>query len=175
DDPVKRITQAIKEAKPIRKVQEQIYSKERGERLGRAMAVGEKIPGEKGFIAQLGKLKGELTKVEFESIRSKIGQKDIDALFDIVNKSADVTGFQNITAKSGLAKLFGEQGGRVPTEGELALLRKIFPREFTKELMKKRPFMKKVTEAGLQIANIPRSLEYICSCTLRIGLASFIA
>ncbi|GAH05782.1 unnamed protein product, partial [marine sediment metagenome] len=30
DDPVKRITQAIKEAKPIRKVQEQIYSKERG-------------------------------------------------------------------------------------------------------------------------------------------------
>ena len=172
DDPVKKITMAIKGAKPIRKVQEQIYSKERGERLGQAMAVGEKIPGEKGFFTQLGKLKGELTKVEFESIRNKIGQKDIDALFDIINKATDVTGFENITAKTGLAKLLGARGGRVPTEGELALLRKIFPADFTKALMKKRSLFKKMTDAGLQLANIPRSImaSFDLSAPFRQGL-----
>ena len=172
DDPVQKITAAIKEAKPIRKVQEQIYSKERGERLGQAMAVGEKLPGEKGFFAQLGKLKGELTKVEFESIRSKIGQNDIDALFDIINKAPNVTGFENITAKTGLAKLLGAQGGKVPTEGELTLLRKIFPADFTKALMKKRPLFQRITDAGLQLANIPRSImaSFDLSAPFRQGL-----
>ena len=171
-DAVTKIISAIKEAKPIRKVQEQIYSKERAARLGKAMAVGKKIEGEKAFYAQLGKLKGELTKVEFESIRSKVGQKDIDALFDIVNKSTDVMGFQNITAKTGLAKLLGVRGGRVPTEGELVLLRKIFPAEFTKALMKKRPLLKRMTEAGLQLANIPRSImaSFDLSAPFRQGL-----
>ncbi len=172
DDPVRKITAAIKEAKPIRKVQEQIYSQERAKRLGKAMAVGEKIPGEKGFVTQLGKLKGELTKVEFESIRSKVGQKDIDALFDIVNKSGDVTGFQNITAKAGLAKILGVPGGKVPTEGELVLLRKIFPADFTKALLKKRPLLKRMGEAGLQLANIPRSImaSFDLSAPFRQGL-----
>ncbi len=172
DDPVQKVAAAIKKAKPKRKVQEQIYSEERGKKLGEAMAVGEKIPGEKGFYAQLGKLKGELTKVEFESIRSEVGQKDIDALFKIVTKSTEVKGFQNITAKNGLAKLFGARGGKVPTEGELALLRKIFPEDFIKTLQEARPLLQRMTEAGYELANIPRSImsSFDLSAPFRQGL-----
>ena len=171
-DPVQKITAAIKEAKPIRKAQETIYSEERGKRIGQAMAVGKEIPGEAGYHAQLGKLKGELPKVEFESIRGKVGQEDIDALFNIVNESVDVTGFQNITAKAGLAKLLGEHGVRVPTAGELTLLRKIFPDEFIKTLVKKRTSWEKIKEASGQLLNIPRSImsSFDLSAPFRQGL-----
>lgn len=171
-DPVQKITQAIKEAKPIRGKQETLYSEERSKRLKQVMAVGEQIPGEKGYIVQLGKLKGKLPKVEFESIRNKVGQEDVDALFDIVNKSAEVTGFQNITAKAGLAKLLGAQGGTVPTRGELELLRKIFPEDFTKTLLKKRSLWEKTKEAGGQIFNLPRSImsSFDLSAPFRQGL-----
>lgn len=167
-----KITAALKEAKPIRRKQEALYSQERAKRLKAAIAAGKKMPGEKGYFAQLHELKGKLPKAEFESLRGKIGQEDIDTLFDIIDKSIDVTGFHNITAKQGLSKLFGEQGGRVPTEGELALLRKIFPANLIQALLKKRTTFQKLTEAGLQLANIPRAVmaSYDLSAPFRQGI-----
>jgi len=170
--PVDKITQAIKEAKPIRKKQEQLYTEERGKRIKEVMAIGEGVPGEAGYHAQLGKLKGEMPKVDFESIRGKVGQDDIDELFNIVNQSVDVTGFDNITAKRGLAKLLGEAGVAVPQESELAQLRKIFPADFVDTLLKKRTSWQKIKEAGGQLFNIPRSImsSFDLSAPLRQGL-----
>lgn len=155
---VDTVIEALKKAKPIRGKQEAIYSKERSKRLGQAMAVGQKIKGEAGLPAQLSKLKGEIPKVEFESLRKDLTQGTIDELFETAKNSPELSGFEKIRAQEALAKLFGEYGGQVPTRGELALLEKAFPKQLIDELLDKRPLLNKFVEAGLQLANIPRSL-----------------
>lgn len=155
---VQSLIDALKKAKPIRGKQEAIYSKERGKRLGQAMAEGKRIKGEAGLPAQLSKLKGEIPKVEFESLRKEIKQENIDELFESAKNSDQLSGFEKIRAQEALAKLFGEYGGQVPTRSEIALLERVFPKELIDELLDKRPLMSKIAEAGLQLANIPRAL-----------------
>ena len=155
---IQKVINALKEAKPLRKVQETLYAKERGIRMAQALKVGEKVMGEKGFYAEKAMLKGELPKVQFESIRSKIGQLDIDDLFIKVKESPMLSEWDKLPAREGLAKLFGQYGGRVPTTGELGLLEKVFGSDFVDTVMKKRPLFQKVGEAIQQLANIPRSV-----------------
>ena len=56
-DPVQKIISAIKEARPIRRAQERLYTAERGARFAKAEEEGLKMGGEKGFFAELGELK----------------------------------------------------------------------------------------------------------------------
>lgn len=156
-DPVKKIIQALKEAKPLEKAQQALYSAERSKRVARIASIGQNIPGESGFQAQLGSLKGELPKVEFEGIRNKVSQTDIDSLFNQVEK-ANITPFEKISAKTGLANLLGKDGGRVPTKGEIALLSEVFPPEFTQTLLSKRNAWEKFKDTSLETLNIPRSI-----------------
>ena len=171
DPIVAKVTSALKEAKPIRKKQELIYSQERGIRIENAIEVGRKTPGESGYYAQLKELKGEMPKVEFENIRNKIGQKDIDSLFDRIRGSS-LDEWDKLPAQKGLAKLFGEFGGKVPTENELSLLEDVFGGNFVKAAKKKKDLFTKAKEAGIQIANIPRSImaSYDLSAPFRQGV-----
>ena len=155
---VKKVISALKEAKSLRAVQETLFTKARGEKFAKALAVGKKVTGEAGFIAEKAQLKGALPRVEFEAIRSKIGQADIDSLFMQVKDSVLLSEWDKLPAREGLAKLFGEYGGKVPTEGEISLLNKVFGSEFTETLLAKRPLWDKIKEAGLQLVNIPRSI-----------------
>lgn len=157
-DAIDTVIKALREAKPIRAGQEAIYSAERSKRLGAAMAVGEKVKGEAGFKAQLGQLKGEIPKVEFESLKGKLSQDTVDHLFEMAKNSNELSGFEKIRAQEGLAKLFGEYGGQVPTKSEIGLLERVFPGELIDELLTKRPLLSKWSDAGLQLVNIPRSI-----------------
>ncbi len=158
DVSIQKVTQALKEAKPARKAQEALYAKERAARLGKLRGVQETTTGEKGFRAELGQLKGELPKVEFESIRGKVSQVDIDNLFNKVKDANILTDWEKITAREGLSKLLAEHGGRVPTKGELTLLEQVFPTKFIETIMGRRPLGAKLTEGFLQAVNIPRSI-----------------
>ena len=171
-DSTQVVIDALKEAKPIRKAQEALYTVERGKRLGEVIAVGKKVPGEAGFYKQLGELKGELPKVQYESIRTKVSQKNIDDLFQKIEDHPIVDPWDKIVAKNGLAKLFGARGGQVPTEGELGLLNDIFGKDFVVAVEAKRSLFEKATLAGEQLFNIPRSLmaSSDMSFTLRQGL-----
>ena len=171
-NPLEKIVLALKESKPIRKQQETLYSTERGKRLAESLSVGKTTSGEKGFYAELGKLKGELPKVQFESIRNKVSQEDIDFAFDSLKNSNVLNEWDKITARTGLGKLFGEFGGRVPTEGELILLNRVFPKEFTDTLLSKRDLWTKTKEVGREVLNIPRSImsSFDLSAPLRQGL-----
>jgi hypothetical protein len=157
-NPVKKITQALKEAKPIGGQQETLYSTERAKRVGAVVGIGKEIPGEAGYHAQLGALKGELPKVQFGGIRGKITQSDIDSLFNTIEQYPTLLPFEKITAKTGLAKLLGEQGWVVPTKGELDLLSNIFPQDFIKTVLDKRPLLSKAKEGVAEVLNIPRAL-----------------
>lgn len=170
EDPVIKITKVLREAKPIRRQQETLYRKERGKRLAESLKVG--LKGERGFYAELGKLKGELPKAQFESIRSKISQTDIDSLFIRIKDSPLLSDWNKIAARQGLSKLFGEFGGKVPTESELILLKKVLGSDFVKVVKDKRGLWQKLKEAALQLYNIPKSLmaSYDLSAVMRQGV-----
>lgn len=155
---VQKVTQALKEAKPIRGKQETLYRRERARRLKKSLKIGERVKGERGFLAEKGAFKGPLAKVDFESLRSKMGQEDIDDLFTQIKDSPLLNDWQKIGAREGLAKMFGEFGGKVPTKSELVLLKKVYGEEFVKAALDMQPFLKKLADAGFQLANIPRSI-----------------
>ena len=154
-DPVKKITQALKEAKPLEREQAKLYSAERAKRVARVAAMGEKVSGEAGFHAQLGQLKGELPKVQYESIRPNIEQPDVDALFDKVEKMSIFSPFEKVTAKMGLDKIFR---GSIPVQSELKLLAEVFPPEFIQTVLNKRSFGTKLLSGLTQAINLPRAM-----------------
>lgn len=158
ETPTQKVISALKIAKSVRGKQERLYTEERAKRIARAKAVGEKVKGERGFYAELAQLKGKLPRAQFEAIRDKIGQEDIDNLFNMVKENSLLNEWQKINTRTGLAKLFGEYGGVVPTEGELTLLKRVFGEDFVKAILDKRGMWKKIKEAGYQVANIPRSV-----------------
>ena len=158
EDPVQMLITSLKGAKSIRAKQETMYTLERAKRFARAQAVGKKVVGEKGFHTELGALKGEFFKVQFESIRKGFDQENIDKLFIKIANSPALTYGDQLTARRGLAKMFGEFGGRVPTESELKLLNKVYGREFTRAVLANRALMDQLKHAGYQLANIPRSI-----------------
>ena len=156
-DPIQKIIQALKVAKPLEQKQGQIYSKIRSQQSGAIAGIGKNILGEAGFHAQLGQLKGEMPKVTFESIRKQITQPDIDSLFNTIEQ-ANITPFEKITAKNGLAKLIGAEGGSVPVKSELNLLNEIFPSEFVQAVLDKKPLMEKMFSIGENVLNLPRAI-----------------
>lgn len=157
-DPVQIVIQALKEAKPIRVKQEAIYSAQRSQQTARIVAMGKKVSGEQGYFAQLGQLKGKMQVAQFEGIRSKITQPVVDNLFDTIEKSTVLTPFDKISAKTGLSRLLGAEGGIVPTKGELKLLNEVFPPEFIKNILEKRPLMQKLWGVAENLLNLPRSM-----------------
>ncbi len=165
---VQKVVQALKEVRPARREQETIYHKERGERFAKAKEAGRAVEGQHGFYAEKAQLKGEFTKAEFESLKGKINQEDIDTLFKAVAQHPDLSYGETLSARTGLAKLFGEHGGAVPTKGEIILLNKVFPKEFTDALLDKRDIWLKAKEAGMEIANVPRAI--MASFDLSFGL-----
>ena len=171
-DPVAKLISALKEAKDVRGKQETLYEKARSQKFAKLKGAQATAKGESGFYKELGALKGELPKVEFEAIRGKVGQADIDALFQQVRLSPKIGDWEKINAMTGLSKMLGEEGSKVPTEGELALLNEVFGEEFTKAVLEKRPLFQKMFEASLQIANIPRSLmaSFDLSAPLKQGV-----
>ena len=157
-NPVIKITKLLKEAKPIRAEQELLYSIERSKRAGKIIEAGQTVPGEKGYFAQLKELKGGLPKVQFEGIRGKVLQADIDNLFNLVEHNSIISPYEKITAKTGLSKLLGAEGVAVPTEGELALLNKVFPPTFVQSIISKRTLTQKLFEGTKEVLNVPRAI-----------------
>src|SRR3990167_5855744 len=166
---VNKVVKALEEAKPIRAKQEQIFREERAIKVAKAKAMGEKVKGEAGFYAELSALKGEMTKVQFESIKGKLGQSDINALFIQIKDSPSLRTWDKISARLGLARMLE---GRVPTENQLVLLNKVFGSKLVDALLAKKDLLSRMSLAGMQIANIPRALmsSFDLSAPLRQGL-----
>src|SRR3990167_6338093 len=157
DDLVKILSKTLKEAKPLRGAQEELYTKARSQKLAKLMAAREKLAGEKGFYQELGALKGELPKVEYESIRQNFNQPSVNRLYNMIKENKILDEWDKVNAQVGLQKILGEKGGGVPTKGEIEKLHTVFGRDFTEALLSKRSTFEKLTELGMQLYNLPRS------------------
>ncbi len=156
--PVDRVLAALKAAPRLLGKQEALRTAERGVRVARAKETAAKTAGEAGFHSELKNLAGELPRVDFATLRTVVAQEDIDALNEMVKRQPGFDFFDTVHAREGLAKLFGEFGGSVPSESELKLLNKVFGEDFVRELQSKRPVLNRLHQAGIEVLGLSRSL-----------------
>src|SRR3990167_3816982 len=168
---IDKLNDAIVAAKPIREVTEKLATGERAIRAARGTKALE-TPGEAGFQQALGKLKGELPKTEFEGVRKALNQDEVDTLFDAIKQQPQLDFYEKISAYTGLAKILGNLGGQIPTEGELKMLQSIFGRKLIDNILAKRPLWEKTKETLVDILNLPRAImsSMDLSAPLRQGL-----
>ena len=169
---VARVIDALKTSKPIREQQEALYTKARQEKIARVLAIRERVGGEAGLKAELGALKGELPKAQFESLRGRVSPEDFDALLDDLNRAVEIGDWEKVTAKVGLAKLFGQFGGEVPTRGELSLLSKVFGPDLSREVLRHRSGAQKMGSAALELIGSTKTFRSTLdlSAALRQGV-----
>lgn len=170
---VSNIMDALTTAERLTPEQKALYSAERGKRIQEAVSAGKAVGGgEAGYYAKLGQLKGELPKVEFETLRGKITQQDIDDIFKLVEKHPSLNEFEVLSAQRGLVKILGAKGGYLPAPREIELLRQVFPEEFISTLIKHKSLTSKLFEGGAEVLNLPRAVmaSFDLSAPLRQGV-----
>lgn len=169
-----KILQALQEATPIRKRQDEIYSIERAKRFSAAEKID--IKDEESAYRYLGKMAGEMPKVTIESIRPKLTQADVNKAFAQIGNSGLLPG-EKLRAVTGLSKILGEYGGHVPQPNEMDALRKVFGKEFTNQLGElfggfgALPIKKKIIT---EFVNLPRAIKsaFDFSAPFRQGLGA---
>lgn len=132
--------------------QEAMRSVELGKRFGTAESAATEIGGEAGAKSALAKLRGELPVLEFEGLKGKITQEDINALFNAVSKTETLTSGGKMTARKALLEIFTGEG--VPQRSGIEALRSVFGEEFAESITKNPGVL-----AGLsEILNVARAL-----------------
>lgn len=156
--PVDKLTQAIKEAEPLRGEIEMAQSTERAKRFSKA-AEAQAQGGEQGYFAGLSKLKGALIEKppEFTAPRDTLPKEGIDSLYTAIQKSPTLNFGEQLTAQNGLKKLLD---GHVPVPSELKVLEDVFGSDVVKAIYDKRPLSQKIWDVtGEIVADIPRALQ----------------
>lgn len=171
-DPVTKVMTALNEAEVVRGEQELLYTAERAKRAEQLQKIGTTESGEKAYIKQLSSLKGEMEKIDFQGIRDRVSQTDVDSLFNMVEKNTVLSQFEKVAAKNGLSRLLGQEGGLVPRQSEIDLLREVFPKEFIETVLTKRSTIDKYKEGFAEVINLPRALmsSFDMSAPLRQGI-----
>lgn len=154
-DVVTRLTAAINDAGELSKKQAALLTKTRSEKLKAVASARSTSSGEAGFNAELGSLKGETPKVDFEGVRGKFKPEEIDGLFDSIKNNPNLSLFDSVNARAGLRKLLD---GTVPTKSEIELLGKVFPPDFVKAALRHRSTTSKIADFAGNALNLPRSL-----------------
>lgn len=172
DPVVQKVMAVLEPAKMLAGKQKAIYKAEWGKRFAKGEAVGKKIKGEKGFYAEKAQLKGEMQRVQYESIRNKLTQTELDTMFRKAADSPALTYPESIAVREGLVELFGKPGGKVPIESTLELMSRVYPREFIKTILDKRESWIVAKDLMLETTSIPRALmaSYDLSFGFRQGI-----
>lgn len=124
DETVGKLVDAIDSYRPIRREQQRMYSKEKGERLEEIAKRRQYLKGEAGHHAAKAALAGEYEKISFEPIEANFTPEERDYLFDKVNYHPRLTEFEKVQASDGLKKILK---GVLPTESELRILNEAIP------------------------------------------------
>lgn len=165
-----RLTQALRSARRLLPDQRALYREARSQKMADVGQARAMTSGEAGLHAELGALKGELPKQEFEGVREQFTQPEIDALFDHVKAAENMPSYYDqINARIGLGKLLD---GQLPTKSELSVLSRVFDHKFIAAALSNRTLVQKVVDAAGNAINVPRSLmsSFDLSAPFRQGI-----
>jgi len=162
-DPIEKLDQLLKNAKPARKKIEEAYTAKRAERIANVdRFINEKIDkvgGEEGYAKILSKLKGELIskedKIRFEPIKAGLSELELKKLYLKVWKHPYLDNWEKISAAEGLTGLLS---GELPRPKQLVLLEEVYGTNLIKTILSKRALGAKATDLVVDILNIPRAL-----------------
>lgn len=127
------LSQALTDALKTRKAQDISYSRERAQRIRKAMTV--QTRGMNGIYERLGHLKGELPKEPFWALKNLRAETKREVLDEIFN-SDKLKDFEKIRAGVGFGKLIGEMGdGTVLQPSEIRLLRSVLGDEIGDQIV----------------------------------------
>ena len=159
-DPIDKLNELIRKAKPMRGEIERAYTEERGKRIAQVdkfiSDTIDNVGGEEGYKTIIGKLKGELipeAKPRFEPVKDKLTEDDIKSLFIKTWKHPYLTNWEKITAATGLTDIFA---GKIPPASTLVLMEEVYGSELMKSILSKRLWGTKVMDFLTEAANIPR-------------------
>lgn len=155
DDIVTRLTTALKTAGKASEEQKALYSQERSDRLKKVIGTRQAVGGEAGYRAEMSQLSGELPKADFEGVRGKFEQPEIDTLFDTIRDNKNLSIFDQMNARKGLSKLLD---GQVPAPSELDLLGQVYPKDFIKAALSHRSTGAKASDLFAKAVNLPRTM-----------------
>jgi hypothetical protein len=170
--PEQKLIKAIDEAKPLSGQQKRAYNEARAEKAAKLADIQTNGGGMEGYKAQMAQLKGQLPKVDYESIAQHFTPEDIDTLLNRISGNNWLLPYEKMNAQTSLLKLLGAEGAKVPSQAELKLLAHVFPEEMVDALMRNRPFAKRFWNGVSNAINIPRSLmaSFDLSAPLRQGV-----
>ena len=112
-NPITKLSNLIKQAKPLRAEIEKAYTVERAARIAKVdkfiQDTVDKVGGEEGYAKILAKLKGELlppkAKVGFEPVKNKLTEEEIKSLYIGTWKHPYLDNWEKISAADGLTNL----------------------------------------------------------------------
>jgi hypothetical protein len=152
--PVSKLTNLIREAKPVRKETELLKGAELRRRAGVVGGIAGQEQGRAGLGAALGSMKGELPRAQFAPVEAGLGKEEIDGLFNSI-WSGSKQPFEKVNTATALE---GVLTGRLPTRGEIKMLEDTFGPDFASALLSKRTFGQKAWENFVDTLNLPRAV-----------------
>lgn len=172
-DPVAKLTEAIKEAKPVRGETAKLQRIALQQKAARTAGALERGRGEEAFIRARAAQRGELPSTEFEAVRGRFTEEEVNSLFEIV-RTSDKAVFQGkpFTRVNAGQTLFKVMNGELPTRGEIKLIEEVFGRELAGAIERFRPLRERAWRAFVDALNLPRTLlaSFDVSFPLRQGV-----
>ena len=173
EDPVVKLSNLLREAKPVRAETQALYSKELAKRAKALSGIQSRGLGREGYYKQLSAMKGELPKSAFDPPEASLSPSDMDGLHNRIDGVAHLRPFEKLNAHEALDKTLL---GQLPTDGEIANLESVFGTPFAEQLLKFRGNPRGY-EQVMDAAGIPRAFMSAldASAPLRQGFVATVS
>ncbi len=149
---VGKLVSALDQAKATKSVQTKLYESKMAQRKA-ALAAAALKPGESSAKALVNVGKAPPRNANFNPVRERLSQQDINALQDSITSNKKLSGDERQAASKALGRLLDE--GRIPNDNEMNALDQVFGKSVTEAVLQHRGIGSKLVD----LANLPRALK----------------
>lgn len=170
-DPFNEITDALNgKVQQATATNRKLLTQERGQRFAASKSAGATAEGSQGYFKELSQLKGSYSKTKLGGMIENLGPDKAEDLFtqarakvlSIPDNVYDDLGYfpqsARLNTQTALRKVIFGEGGGVPTQSELKLLRVAAP-DLAADIESKIPKSRKIFDLAAKIAGLPRALQ----------------